>query len=383
MRVAYLVHDLGDAAVERRLRQLRSAGFDLALAGFHRAETPPSEVAGVPAVPMGRTENARLVRRIGSVLGAAARPGAWVEAVRGADIILARQLEMLALGARGRAVAARSASLVYECLDIHRLMLSQGPPGRALRALEGALLRRTDLLLVSSPAFVENHFARAYPRLPPTELVENRVLEEELSPEVLAGPPPPPVAGPPWRIGWFGMLRCRRSLELLAGLTRALPGQVEVVLRGRPALDALGDLEGVLASAPGMRFDGPYDRRRDLAGMYAGVHFTWAIDFYEAGANSDWLLPNRLYEGGAHGAVPLAMRNVETGRWLARHGAGIRLEEPLGEALRDLFAGMTAEQWGEARRAAAAVPRAAYVDGPEAAARLAEALSASVSRDSF
>ena len=40
------------------------------------------------------------------------------------------------------------------------------------------------------------------------------------------------------------------------------------------------------------------------------VHFTWAIDFYEAGANSDWLLPNRLYEGGAHGAVPIALAGV-------------------------------------------------------------------------
>ena len=371
MKLAYLVHDLGDPAVERRVRQLRAGGVEVALAGFHRAATPPATVAGVPAVPMGRTENARLLRRVGTVLAAAARPGPWLEVLRGAEVVLARQLEMLSLGARARALAAPRAALVYECLDIHRLMLSPGPPGRLLRGLEGSLLRRTQLLLVSSPAFLENHFRRAYDRLPPSELVENRVLEEELAPEVLAGPPPPPAAGPPWRIGWFGVLRCRRSLEVLAGLARRHAGRVEVVLRGRPALDALGDLDAVLAATPGMRFEGPYDRKRDLAAMYGAVHFTWAIDFYEAGANSDWLLPNRLYEGGAHGAVPLAMRGVETGRWLQRHGCGVMLDEPLPEALDALFSGMTAERWESERRAAAAVPRSAYVDRPAAAERLA------------
>ena len=377
MKLAYLVHDLNDPAVERRLRQLRAAGVEVALAGFRRGSEAPAAVAGFPAIDLGRTADAALVRRIGTVLSTAWRARNWARLLDGADAVMARQLEMLALAARARAVAGSRAPLVYECLDVHRLLVSPKPPGRLLRALEGALLRRTARLLVSSPAFLREHFERAYPnRVPPAALVENRVLEEELAPAVRHAPPAPPPAGPPWRIGWFGVLRCARSLELLRALCERFPGQVEVTLRGRPALTAIPEFHERVRGVPGLRFDGPYDRRTDLTAMYGNVHFTWAMDFFEAGANSDWLLPNRLYEGGAHGTVPIALASVETGRWLAARGAGILLSEPLEEALPAWFAALTPARWEEASAASARVPRDAFVDGADAAERLAGLLVA-------
>jgi succinoglycan biosynthesis protein ExoL len=70
--------------------------------------------------------------------------------------------------------------------------------------LESKLWRDVDLLLTSSPAFVRNYFVpRGFPS--PIRLVENKVLmigeRETGAPSVR----PPP--GPPWRIGWFGMIR--------------------------------------------------------------------------------------------------------------------------------------------------------------------------------
>ena len=44
----------------------------------------------------------------------------------GADVVLARNLEMLIIASRARNLYAPRAALVYECLDIHRLLLSQG-----------------------------------------------------------------------------------------------------------------------------------------------------------------------------------------------------------------------------------------------------------------
>jgi succinoglycan biosynthesis protein ExoL len=78
------------------------------------------------------------------------------------------------------------------------------------------------------------------------------------------------------------------------------------------------------------------------------VHFTWAIDFYQEGANSTWLLPNRLYEGGLHGAVPIALRDVETGRWLQQHGLGLLLELPLEESVEKLLSTMTLQIYRDA-----------------------------------
>ena len=191
------------------------------------------------------------------------------------------------------------ATLAYECLDIHRLMVGQSMAGSALRRLEAALLRATDLLVVSSPAFLREHPEPVHgTRLPPTCVIENKVLHTDFGSVADAAAR---QSAPPWWIGWYGVLRCRRSLQLLDELTRRLPGHVMVELRGRPARSAIPDFDAIVAAKPALRFMGSYDRRRDLAQIYRAEHFTWAIDFYEAGANSLWLLPNRHYEGGLHG----------------------------------------------------------------------------------
>ena len=48
------------------------------------------------------------------------------------------------------------------------------------------------------------------------------------------------IAARPWRIGWFGAIRCRRSLLCLAEIARQHPGLVEVDIRGR-ITEAMGD----------------------------------------------------------------------------------------------------------------------------------------------
>ena len=212
------------------------------------------------------------------------------------DAILARNLEMLLLARLARALAAPDAPVSYEVLDVHRLMLGDGLASRALRWLERTLMRKASKLVVSSPAFVSRYFEpRGQPRLP-VVMVENKVL-------CLEGPPiraTPRSPGPPWRIAWYGMLRCQRSLDVLTRLAR--PGQIEVEIRGRPAHTEFRDFDAQVAESPGVAFHGPYDHSQ-LATLYASAHFVWAIDYFEAGLNSDWLLPCRLYEGQLYEAL--------------------------------------------------------------------------------
>jgi succinoglycan biosynthesis protein ExoL len=287
---------------------------------------------------------------------------------------------MLALGRVVRKRFAASAVLAYECLDIHHLMVAQSAIGAALRRLEARLLSATDMLIVSSPAFLREHLQPMHGvRLPPTCLIENKVLQTDAMMAAQramtsSAPGDSRQPGPPWRIGWYGVLRCRRSLELLADLTRHMPDRIFVELRGRPARTAIPDFDELVAAAPGLRFHGAYDRQHDLAEIYQSVHFAWAIDFYEAGANSRWLLPNRLYEGGLYGAIPLALATVETGGWLARHGAGVLLHEPLADELTRYFDALGPASYARAARDLAAVPRTSWIDEGDDGARLAEAL---------
>src|SRR5690606_41192729 len=54
----------------------------------------------------------------------------------------------------------------------------------------------------------------------PVMLLENKVLDLGGSQDVVSCGPRLPDSGVPWRIGWFGALRCRRSLAMLCDLDR-------------------------------------------------------------------------------------------------------------------------------------------------------------------
>lgn len=351
MHILYLTHDVSDPATRKRVRVLRAGGATITLAGFRREAQALTEMEGCPVIDFGRTYNGRFGQRIGAVVRTILGLSRHRRLVATADVILARNLEMLAVGARAQALSTHRPPLVYECLDIHRLLLRDDSIGKGLRALEGWLSRRASLLITSSPAFVRAYFStRSHVHLP-TYLLENKmlVIEGDITPPVSSPPP-----APPWRIGWFGALRCRESLAILCRLARENPGLVAVVIAGRPAYDQLPDFDAQVAHTPGVEFLGSY-REEDLARLYGQVHFNWAIDMFEAGQNSSWLLPNRIYEGGRFAAVPLAAEGVETAAFLTRLGIGHCLSEPKYTALTAFLTGLTAEEYSALHAAVRAV----------------------------
>ena len=381
MRIGYFVHDLADAAVHRRVRMMQSFA-DVTLLGFHRSDTAVLQLDGIETVDLGRTMDARFGQRALAVLRAAMNSGRWRDRLAGTTIFVARQLEMLVLAAMVRGRVAPTAPLVFECLDIHRLMLSRHPASVALRMLERRLLRSCSMLVVSSPAFLTSHFAGYGSALPPQLLLENKVLAEDVPSGLLERigqlRATLPFEGPPWRIGWFGVIRCRRSLQLLANLVTALPGVVEVIIRGRPRRNVIPDFDQVVATTPGLSFLGEYDRHTEFADLYGDVHFAWAVDFYEAGRNSDWLLPNRLYEGTLYGAVPLVVASVETGRWLSVRQCGVRLDDTPDQCLErsvlEFFRGLDSTQYSMARTAITRVPLSDLLDDKVACDRFGKVL---------
>lgn len=354
--LGYLVHDLTDPAVARRLTMLRIGGAHVQLAGFVREGRPVPQHGPEAPVILGHSRDARLAQRAAQVAWISLRRMAELTArFRACDAIMARNLEMLMVAARVatrvEAETGRRTRLVYECLDIHRLLTARSAVGHGLRAIERRLERKVDLVVTSSPAFVDNHLHRAFSGK--TMLVENKVLRDPTAPPLASVPTP---MGPPWRIGWFGALRCRRSLDALRTVAEASGGNVEIVIRGRPSSAVFPDFVADVAGFPHVRFGGAYNGEKDLADLYGDVHFAWCVDHFEEGANSAWLLPNRVYESTFHGAVPLALDSVETGAFLRRNGFGITLGSSAPEELVRLLRTMTPERYNAARERMRALP---------------------------
>ena len=114
-----------------------------------------------------------------------------------------------------------------------------------------------------------------------------------------------------------------------------------------------------IAQSPGVFFGGAY-RPAELSELYGGVHFNWAIDYFEEGANSALLLPNRIYEGGLHGAVPIALARTETGRWLKQRGIGTLFDSP-GNELGCFLEHLTSSAYARLRQAVRSQPRRGFV----------------------
>ena len=372
-KIAYFNHDLSDPAVQRRIRMLLAGGAAVTAIGFQRSSEPAAAaIEGIVSVDLGRTADGMLLRRGLSVAGTLARLGGIAEHVRGANVILARNLEMLTLAIRARKLHAPMAAVVYECLDIHRMLLSKRLEGRLLRSLETRLWREVNLLLTSSPAFVHNYFVPRGFRSP-IRVVENKVLMLD---NVHEPDRKRPLSGPPWRIGWFGIIRCRRSLDILCSLARGAAGKIEIIIRGRPTKVVFHDLNELVARSPHVHFAGPYHNPADLPAIYGDVHFSWAIDYYEVGQNSTWLLPNRIYEGSLYGTVPIGLAGIETGRWLAKRGAGVVLDEPLEQRLIDFFRYLDNETYSKLAGQVEALPRTDLVSDQADCCALVEALRA-------
>jgi succinoglycan biosynthesis protein ExoL len=355
-RILYLVHNLSDPAVARRVSMFAAGGADVQVAGFRRGDAPPPNLSAPTVIELDITHDARMVQRLAATIRAAIRAPGWARSLPPPDVIVARNLEMLAVASRLRGVWGHRPRLVYECLDIHRLMLRQDRLGLIMRSLEQRLMRGVDLLVTSSPAFLRNHFA--IHGAPPALLVENKVFAPGLA--SFGHNPALNTHFEPMRIGWFGALRCDKSLKALDALSRHFEGRVEVDLRGRPAHTAFDDFHGIAGASPHLVFGGPFDYPGDLAEMYSRVHFVWAIDFFEEGLNSSWLLPNRLYEGCLNGAIPIALEGTETAAFLKRLGIGVILPDIRHETLVGLFETMTPDRMRALATAVAAQDRATF-----------------------
>lgn len=349
--IGYLVHDLNDAAVARRVNLLTQGGAQVRIGGFRRRVPPVQIGAADPIVDLGATRDMRLGQRVLAIVKNLVRPAKARKVVTGADAIVARNLEMLAIAVWTR---IRGQHLIYECLDIHRMMLSERKAGQILRMLERWLIARCSLIITSSPAYADLYFRARQGYDGQILLIENKVpfdAPQALPPSHLA----PETSSPRrWRIGWFGIIRCRKSLTMLASICAESSGRIEVVIAGRPNLTEIPDFHDVVASAPGLTFIGPYQLDQ-LPALYASIDLAWAVDFYEEGLNSSWLLPNRLYESLSAGVPPLAIADVEVGRWLDRENVGRTFVDLKAEVLPFMLA-LTQDAYEKMRSSVANLP---------------------------
>jgi succinoglycan biosynthesis protein ExoL len=375
-RVVFFAFDIAEAAQLRRIGSIRALGHRVASVSFRRDNMRAGVGPDWPNLDLGPSSNNRYLLRLLRLGRAALRLWRGRDILGMSDVWIARNLDMVLLAVLMRRVSGqRQVRLVYECLDIHGLFTRADAVGAAMRWVERRMLARCDLLILSSPGFLDAYFRPVQGIKTPVAMLENKLWVGE-NPLPRPAHPRKADADAPFVLGWVGSLRCARSLEILAETARALGPSVDIVCHGAVHHHALPGFDDLLAAHPNIRHAGAYRYPDDLSDIYTGCDAVWAQDLWQAGGNSDWLLPNRIYEASYFGCPSIAVAGTQTGRRIAEDGLGFTVPEAEGWALVELIRGLDRRAVRDASERLLARPASDFRLSPgELAAALAPVLA--------
>lgn len=361
--IAFFAHDSTESTVMKRVAAFQASGAQVVGFMFRRERPKPPAPKTWNNVDLGVTVDRNYAKRLPKLLGGLLKLLRNRLKARRCQIFYARNIDMLLLAFLAKRLIAPRAVLAYEVLDVQRIFIGSGMINKAMRWVERYLLARCDMLVVSSPDFIARYFQPYQGFAGAWYLLENKVFAQPATLQYLQRGPNMQV-GPPWSIGWFGTLRCVRSLDMLSRIADALGDRVVIHIRGLPSSEDLTvpQIEAACERRANLLYGGPYASPRDLGAIYGEVHFAWCIDYLDAGLNSDWLLPNRLYEGGLMGALALARRDTATSRKVERDDLGWTFAEPLEREVADFIAHLDAAAYERKQRHLAGMSRSQFVD---------------------
>lgn len=337
LRVAVFGFDGTEASQVRRIRGFRALGAEVTAFCQSRGNMDTDFQPDWDAVDLGPAPNNSFLRRGFGLFGAVRRAMQGRRALAGADLIVARNMDLALVALMARWLSRGRAPLVYECLDIHGLFTRPGMVGRLMRWAERRVLARSALLVVSSPGFLRNYFQPLQGYDGPVALVENKLWLGDTPPDRLQLK----RREGPLTIGLVGSIRCQPSVDLLFETARRMGGDLRLKFAGNLHDHAVHGFEAALLSAPNAEWSGPYRYPQGLAAAYGDCDLVWAQDLWQAGSNSDWLLPNRIYEASWCGCPQIALASTETGRRIASDDLGWVLDTATPEALETLLRGLT------------------------------------------
>lgn len=347
-KLAYFAGDATNPTVRLRIGSFMRNDVDVIGFTFRRDKFHNDFVPFWRNVELGHTKDRNYRQRLGAILSALGTIWRNREQLREVEVLYARLFDAAFLAMLARYLLRLDAKLVYEIEDVQGIFFRKSIAARVLRFLERRVLAAADLVVLPSPGFSEGYLRPIQGYDKPYFLLENRIQLDEIPP----ADAPPSARAEKWReetdrwvIGWFGTLRCPKSMQLLSEIAERLGDKVLIYTRGYPTETGLDAYMEIVNRHPNWIYEGPYTMPDDLEDLYGRVHFVWCIDFHDENGNSELLLACRMYHGGYFGAVPIVATQSQMARHLAPHDIGHAVSAPYVDDVCALIQDMTPERY--------------------------------------
>lgn len=277
MRILFLFQTIEHVRFRKRVRLLEEAGVTASVLYFERRSYPGEELS-CQHKSLGIISHRNYLKRLLPFIKSSWLIRKWA---KDNSFIYAFGLDMFLLA--WVATLGYKKKLIYEVGDIREALIGSGLKNRMFRLLERFLVKRSELLVVTSEAYLSEYFSA----IQDLENVSSFVMENKL------------VRG--WfneknnhyfssnrndhiTIGYFGVLRCARSWDILKTLAEEGQGAYRVYLRGVSRIIELKKEMGINH----LEYAGPYLVPDDLPEMYGKVDLVWACYPYQAKGKGNW-----------------------------------------------------------------------------------------------
>lgn len=301
-KISFLTPVVSQTTFHKRIRGLTAQGAEAIVFSFERDYYRGDVADGT--IVLGRVERGKYLKRIWPMCKALRTVR---QRANSSDVVYAFGLDMLVLGWLALIGVRERPVYAYEVADIRTILVGSGLVPSFCRQVERIMLRKIKLLVVTSEAYVDGYYKGMLSvKLPQTMVVENKL--EAFSHVNNPHEQSTVRENSPVRIGYFGLIRCRKSLEVLSMLLDRYPGRYSVVVRGINF--GLGDLFDDFIERPDVHYGGPFRSPDDLSDMYGMVDMAWIAQSH-AKTNTMWARTNRYYEACLFAKPMIAQKGTQ------------------------------------------------------------------------
>lgn len=274
-------------------------------------------------VVIGILENSRYVRRFFTYMKALKL---LKRAVGKSNVMYVFGFDNLLLTWLARALNPGRCRIVYEVPDIREVFFREGMIGGLFRSLDRFLLGKIDVLISTSDGFIDYYRAKVE-KLPKIFLLENKVHldidDKHVKHKQLAKCPD---VDSNIRVGYFGLLRCVRTLDIMIKLAQR-ESKLTIILRGI-FMKHTEEYRNLIEEISNIHYLGPYISPFHLEEMYNDIDISWIAYPYSKEDIGNWKLArtNRYYEAGYFSCPMIALRGTRDAARVEENDFGIVLK---------------------------------------------------------
>ena len=340
LRVLSVLPVLGHPRHSKRIAMLKQAGFVVEAVAFER-DYHTGRLPDCPVERLSKIAHGHYLQRILKIVTAlpairrAIRRNHIVYAF-GTDMALAAIIVSLGLGR----------PVILEVGDIRNVQVSNGLKGYLARLLDRYVVNISRLLVVTAPGFVDGYYREWLHTRTPALVLENK-LEGSMAEAdrvedttLLNGIP---KVDRPLRIGYFGLLRCDWSWQVLEALALSVPAEVEIVVAGYPMNPV--DLSECAKKLSNVEFRGEFRSPSDLPSLYGDVDLVWGCYPYPDPSdwNWRWARTNRFHESCFFQKPIITLEGSGDAAAVESYGIGIKVGGPGIKAAVDELSRITSD----------------------------------------